>query len=186
MREKKMRGRIETQEEHLSVAVKPAHQDRSTVILLLIAAMVAIGGISFAVGRVTAGGGTGTSNTGTTGRGFPGGGRNFSFAPGQSFDPGQFGGRGIGGGGAVTGTVVSVSGTSMTVKLANGSTVTIDLSGTTTYHSQTAATSSDVQPGATVQVTIDVSGLAGPSGAPAPSASGIRSVSAKDVLIETP
>jgi hypothetical protein len=179
-------------EEQVATAVKPAKQDRTTMILLLIAAMVAVGGIAFAVGRVTAG--TTTASTGDNNRygGFPGGGREMpSLAPGQTLNPGQFPGGNQGGpngqamgmGGAVSGTVQSIDANSITIKLSSGSTVTVSLTGTTTYHSETTASASDVKAGSTVRVTIDASGL---GGMPNPSASGDRTVTAGDVLIETP
>jgi len=171
----------------------PAKQDRTTMALLLVAAFVAVGGIGFAVGHVTAGGATAAA-TGLGGRGGQGGfGRNFpSLAPGQTFDTSQFGaGRagGLGGGvaGGVTGTVQSVDGSSITIQEASGTSVTIDLSGTTTYHSAAAASSGDVKIGSSVTVQIDTSALA--SEAPNPSATGAlggRTLTAKDVLINQP
>jgi hypothetical protein len=173
----------------------PAKQDRTTVALLLVAAFVAVGGVGFAVGHVTAGGGAAaaTSALGGRGGGAGFGGRNFSFAPGTSFNPAQFGNGGAGRGGlggvaaGVTGTVQSVTPTSVTIQEANGTSVTIDISGTTTYHGETAAAAGDVKVGSSVTVQIDTSALA--SGAPNPSASGGlggRTLSAKDILIANP
>jgi hypothetical protein len=163
---------------------KPAKQDKTTLALLLVAAFVAVGGVGFAVGHVTASGGTG--NAGASGRGgFAG--RNFaSLAPGQTFNVGAFTNRGGVGAGGVTGTVQSISadGTTITVQLANGTIVTVDLTGTTTYHGETSASSSDVKVGASVTVQVDTSAAA--SQTPAPNASGGRTVSAKDVLITNP
>jgi hypothetical protein len=156
--------------------------------LLFVAALVAVGGIGFAVGHLTAPGASAAANP--TGRGGFGG-RNFpSLAPGQTLNPGQFGGagRGVGGvSGGITGTVQSINGSSMTVQLADGSTVTIDLSTATTYHSAAAASPSDVKVGTTVTVQIDTSALA--SETPAPGASGLaggRTLKAKDILITQP
>jgi hypothetical protein len=164
--------------------VKPAKQDKTTLILLLIAAFVAVGGVGFAVGHMTASGGT--ANAAASGRGGFGG-RNFaSLAPGQTFNVGAFAGRaGIGAGG-VSGTVVSISadGSTMTVQLANGTIVTVDLTGSTTYHGETSASSSDVKVGSSVTVQVDTSAAA--SQTPAPNASGSRTVSAKDVLVTNP
>ena len=97
------------------------------------------------------------------------------------------GGVGFGGASSVSGTVSSINGTQLTITLTNGSTVTIDLSGTTTYHNETAASSGDVKAGSTVTVQIDTSALA--NATPNPSASGGlggRTLTAKDVLITTP
>lgn len=175
----------------MTVTTRPAKRDRSTTILLLIAALVAIGGIAFALGRLTASpAAAASSNNGTGARRFAGA---FpSLAPGESFNPGAFaGGRGLGGVGGVSGgiegTVVSVNGSTLTLKLANGTTETIDLSGSTTYHSETAATAGSVQTGSQVLVQIDTSALASES--PNPSASGAlggRTLTAKDVLLVTP
>ena len=177
-------------EEHVTTTVRPAKHDRTTMMLLLVAAFVAVGGVGFAIGHLTAPATSAAANaTGApggfgAGRGFP------SLAPGQSFDPSQFGGgagarTGLGGvAGGVTGTVQSVSATTMTIQEANGTTVTIDLTGSTTYHSETSASSSQVKTGTSVTVQIDTSAVA--SETPAPGASGGRTLSAKDVLITNP
>jgi hypothetical protein len=157
--------------------------------LLFIAALVAVGGIGFALGHLTAPGATAAANA--TGRGGFGGRNIPSLAPGQTLNPGQFGGAGrVGAGGVsggVTGTVQSIDGSKMTVQLADGSTVTIDLSTTTTYHSAAPASAGDVKVGTTVTVQIDTSALA--SETPAPGASGLgggRTLKAKDILITQP
>ena len=179
----------------MTVAARPAKQDRTTIVLLFIAALVAVGGIGFAVGHLTAGSSAAAANGPGTSRG-PGGFARASLAPGQTFDAGQFG-RGTGGvgglgglggvAGGVTGTVQSINGTTMTITLANGTTETIDLPSSTTYHNETAGSSSDVKVGGSVVVEIDTSALASES--PNPSASGGlggRTLTAKDVLITTP
>lgn len=168
--------------------VRPKKQDRATIALLLIAAFVAVGGIGYAVGHLTA---PSAAAANPSGRG--GAGRNFpSLAPGQTFNPGDFGGgfggRGLGSiAGGVSGTVQSISGTQITVQLANGTVETIDISGSTTYHSETSASSGDLTVGSSVTVQIDTSALASQS--PNPSASGAlggRTLTAKDVLITQP
>jgi hypothetical protein len=140
-------------------------------VLLGLALVVAVGGVAFAAGRATApasaaaAGRTGFGQGGAGGQGFGG--------PGASGAPG----RGFGGGaGAVSiqGTVEAIDGSSMTIKLPSGQTVTIGLNGSTTYHSQTAATASDVTSGSSVIVQLQGRGGAGggqpgASGAPAPS-----------------
>jgi hypothetical protein len=164
-----------------ALAAKPKKQDRTTLALLMVAALIAIGGVGFAVGRSTAPAvtspGTGDNN--------PFGGRgNFpSLAPGQTFNLGQFGGapRGAGAGGAVAGTVQSIDATSITVKLTDGSTVKVLLTGTTTYHSETAASSGDVHAGATVRIQTATAAAASASGQ-----SGQRTLTAGDVLITNP
>jgi preprotein translocase subunit YajC len=164
-----------------SRATKP---DRATMALLLIAAFVAVGGIGFALGHLTAPAASGAANA-SFGRGF--GGRP-SLAPGQTLAAGNGAGRGVVGvSGGVSGTVQSIDGSTMTVQLANGTTVTIDLTGSTTYHSETSASAADVKVGSSVVVQVDTSALA--SGSPVPGASGApgaRTVTAKDVLVTNP
>ena len=137
--------------------------------LLLVGALVAIGGVAFAVGRVTApaaaaptglGAGAGRGNGAENGFGGPGG-----FGGG-----GGFGGRGAGGL-SVTGTVVSIDATSIQIKLADGTTETLNLGSSVTYRDSTAGSASDVAPGATVQVSLALGGGTGPtaSGQPRPS-----------------
>jgi hypothetical protein len=168
-------------DEELARGPKPRKQDRATLALLAVAGLIAMGGVGFAVGRSTAPAGTPTGN----GNGaFPGGGRGAfgSFVPGGSFNPG--GGAFRIGGAGITGTVESIDSGSMTVKLADGSTVTILLTGTTTYHSETAATAGDVQTGTTVRVQVTTG--AQPGGSPAAGSStrpGSRTLTAGDVLI---
>jgi hypothetical protein len=171
----------------------PAKQDRATLMLLLVAAFVAVGGIGFAIGHVTAQGATANATSAAPGGrgGFGGRGGNFpSLAAGQTFNTSQFGaGRGGLGGftGGVSGTVQSVTATSITIQEASGTSVTIDLSGNTTYHSEAAASAGAVQVGKSVTVQIDTTALASES--PNPSASGAlggRTLIAKDVLITNP
>jgi hypothetical protein len=56
----------------------------------------------------------------------------------------------------IEGTVDSVSATTLTLKLASGQTIQIALDPSTTYHSQTNASSSDVVTGGKVQVQISL------------------------------
>jgi len=171
------------------VIVAAKKGDRTFRILLAVGLLVAVGGVTFAVGRVTApaaattrggfanggfaNGGTGAGGTGTGGTGI---GR----------------GTGFGGGVLVTGTVDSVSGSTMILKEANGSTVTVNLAGTTKYHAQAAATAADVTAGKQVQVQVDIAGAFGGAGLPgaSPAASGTgattRAVTATDVTLVTP
>jgi preprotein translocase subunit YajC len=176
-------------DDRLRPARKPAKQDRTTMILLLVAAFVAVGGISFALGHLTAPSAAAAANQGGRLGGFNGRGALSSLAPGQTFSPGEFGGRGGLGGlaGGVSGTVQSITSTSITIQEANGSTLTINLDGTTTYHAAAAASPSDVTVGSSVTVQIDTSALA--SQTPNPGATGAlggRSLTAKDILITNP
>lgn len=146
------------------VVAKPARKSGGISILnvaLGVAVLVATAGVAFAVGRTTAPAAAPTQLAGIT----PGGGRFFTNGgPGASFDPnGGFGagpganngngngGRfGFGGGPTIQGTVDSVTEDSVTIKTADGNTITIGLDSTTTYHQQADATASDVEAGKTV------------------------------------
>ncbi len=124
-------------------------------VLLGLAVAVAIGGVAFAAGRMTAP----AAAAGGFGRNVPGG-----FQGGGYFGRGYFGGAGdgqggrglLGGGGGATiqGTVTSVSADKITITTAGGQTVDIALDGSTTYHEQSSATSGDVKTGGTVIVRL--------------------------------
>jgi len=166
--------------------------DRSGLVLVL-AAFVAIGGITFALGRATApaaagGAPGGNGQAGQAGQqgGISGG----SFDPNASFDPTTMGRPG-GGSATITGTVSGVSGSTLTIATAAGTTVEVDTSGAT-WHKQAAATASDVTTGTTVQVAASGLGAlggfgpggaaSGASAAPAASAA-TTTVTATDVTI---
>jgi len=142
-------------------------------LLMALAALVAIGGIAFAAGRLTA-----PAAANATGN-RPGGGQlpSVSFAPGASFDPGSpFGARAM----SITGTVQSLSGDSLTIKTDAGTTLTVDVSGAT-YHVQANAAAADVTVGTDVRVQVGggVSGqAAGASASP-----GAQTMTASDVTI---
>jgi hypothetical protein len=142
-----------------------ARRAGSTTALLAIAAMVALGGIGFAVGRATAPDRSGTVTTNAaTANGVPVQGAAPSGAAALGAIPSGLagglddrGGPGVDGrldDGAptITGTVVSVSSSSMTIKLATGQTVTVATGSSTVYHAQTTAASTDVTAGASVVV----------------------------------
>ncbi len=111
-------------------------QDRTFTILLGVALVIAVGGVAFAVGRVTAPAAAPTTASRFAGGGFGAGGTGTAGAGTGGFARGGFGGV------LLTGTVSSISGNTMTLTEANGATVNVDLTGTTTYHSQAAATAS--------------------------------------------
>src|SRR5512140_3279105 len=116
-----------------AVLAPPKKADRTFSILLAVGLLIAVGGVAFAVGRVTAPAQAAATTRGGFGNGgFGNGGTGGAGAAGGG--AGGFGRGGFGGGVLVTGTVDSVSGTTMTLKEANGSTVTVNLAGTTTYH----------------------------------------------------
>jgi hypothetical protein len=176
-----------------AVAQRGGGSSRATTILLGVAAVIAIGGVAFAVGRMTAPAaaastsrfGTGGFRTGLTAEG--------SFAPGAG--RGAFGA--LGGAGAdigVSGTVQSISGNAMTVTTAAGETVTVDLSPSTTYHTATSASQSSVTSGSHVIVQVQFNRAAAGTGGgadtgvgAAPLASGApRTLNASDVTVVTP
>jgi hypothetical protein len=173
---------------------------RGTTLLFALAGLIAVGGVAFAVGRLTAPtAAAATGRFGTGAAGFRGQfGANASFAPGEA--RGFLGGGLAGAGGAadvtLRGTVQSINGNTMTLRTASGGTVTVDLSGSTTYHKQAAASSTDVTPGSQVLVQVQFD-RAGPGAAPlasgapagggAPLASGApRTFTASDVTVVTP
>jgi hypothetical protein len=168
--------------------------DRTFTILLAVGLLIAVGGVAFAVGRVTA-----PAQAATPRGNFGAGGFGGAAGAGAGTGAAGLGRGGFGGGVLVTGTVDSVSGTTMTLKEANGSTVTVNLASTTTYHAQAAATAADVTTGKQVQVEVQIAGGLGgqdvpgasPGAAanPSPPASGApvtRAVTARDVTIVTP
>jgi hypothetical protein len=155
---------------------------RATNILLGVALLVAVGGLAFAGGRVTAPAGA---------SGFPGGRAGFptgSFDPNQAggFDPNRAGGFAPGGDRAltITGTVKSLDGSTLVLTAGDGTEMTIDVSGST-YHTETAATASDVTSGSSVSVTVTgFGGFRGPNASAAPNGgAGSTSIKASDVII---
>ena len=124
------------------------------------AAIIAIGGVAFAIGRVTA--------AAPATAGFAPGGATI-VRPGGSFDPGTGPGPrfALGGGLTIDGTVTAIDADSITVKTADGEERTFDLDGSTTYREATDATASDVSVGDDVSVKVSNDGPV-----TAPSASG--------------
>ena len=174
------------------VPVVPANQppkrraSRLLDIALALAAILAIGGVAFAVGRATA------PAPAQAARGFNGNGG--FFRNGGSFDPGAGGGNGqgprfaFGGGGAlaIDGTVTAVSADNITIKRADGQEVTFDLTGTTAYHQATTAAASDVAVGDSVSVRVTPDGRlggGGQGGQAGATASGAPTLSASDVTV---
>jgi hypothetical protein len=123
-------------------------------VVLVVAAVVAVGGVAFAVGRNTAP----VAAAGQRGAGNFGGG-NFqrgSFDPTASGAPGGFlGNGGRGGGFNLTGTVKSVTADTLTITTANGQTLEFTLGAGTTYDAKTPTTASDVKAGSKVEVQLD-------------------------------
>ena len=139
-------------------------------IVMVAAAFVALGGVGFAAGRVTAPAPANAGNGGRGGQfGFPGG----SFTPGGSFAPGGNGGFGrIAGAVSITGTITEMTADHITLKLTNGSTITIPVDSNTAYHRQASASATDVTTGAQVQVQLSAGANGGGGGGQQPGASG--------------
>jgi hypothetical protein len=133
------------------VVAKKANGGRWVNVLLGAAAVIAVGGVAFAIGRSTA--------PATTG--FVPGGLVVDGGPVGSFDPNVVPGGGpggpamLGGGPTIQGTVTAVDADSITIKLASGDEVTLALDDETTYHESTTIDPSTVQVGDDVAVQAD-------------------------------
>jgi hypothetical protein len=174
-----------------SVIAKPKSSGgRGTSLLLMLAGAIAIGGIAFAAGRLTAPAAATTAGRFGNGQ-FPGNGQGL---PGDGQFPGN--GQGLAGRGAgfagisLAGTVDAVSADSITVKLESGTSITIPLDAKTTYHAAAAATAGDVTVGSEVRVTpgapaANPGASFDPNGSPGPGG-GISFGAASDVTIVEP
>jgi hypothetical protein len=151
------------------VPARPARRDPLPIVLAL-AALVAVGGVSFAGGRLTAPAAAVTGLPGTGQRGGQGNGQQGN-GPGNGQGNG-FGnvGRALGAGAAIKGTIAAVAADHITLRLDNGQSLDIPVDTGTTYHRQTSATSADVTTGAPVLVQMG-SNAAGGAGPVAPNAS---------------
>jgi hypothetical protein len=137
---------------------------------LVLAAVLAIGGVAFGVGRATAP--AAAFNRGP-----------FAFSDGNvrtpdgSFDPNGGPRGGFSGGPTIDGTVTALDGDNVTLKLADGTEMTFTLDSTTTYHQASDASASDVTVGDDVSVKVKggarVAPGADPSAAPKLSASDV-------------
>jgi hypothetical protein len=168
-------------------AAKPRARITLTSILLAAAAVVAVAGIAFAVGRVTAP--SGTANPNGFGRALNGGNgtfnaRNGAFpgANGNGNGGGLFGAAN--GGIELRGTVTSVDGDRITVQLANGQSVKVQTSSSTTYHTQASGSASDVSNGKSVIVQVGgATGLRGLFGQGGTGNTGTATIPATDVTV---
>ncbi len=130
------------------IARPEGRSGRGTSLLLVLAGAVAIGGIAFAAGRLTA---PAASATGLRGNGaLPGD----VTLPGNGALPGDGQGfPGRAGGVSIQGTVTEVTGDAITVELASGTTVTVPVDADTTYRSAATATADAVAVGSEVAIT---------------------------------
>jgi hypothetical protein len=152
-------------------------------VALGLALAVAIGGVAFAAGRMTAP--ASVSANGGDGRIFSGNGPGgLQFGGPNSGKDGQAGQGGQeprvigdGGGPSIEGTVTAVTADAITIKTASGQEITIALDSGTTYHQQSSATSSDVTAGGTVIVRLGFNrNGAGNGGASGPTAADVTVV----------
>jgi hypothetical protein len=133
-------------------------------VLLGAAAILAVGGVAFAIGRSTAP--AAAAGLGT----FPGGPNGVILSPNGSFDPGAAPGGGAGGPGlfgsgglTIEGTIASIDGDTVTITLESGETMEVTLDDDTTYHAATEASEDDVAIGDDVAVRLN-GGRIGPGG----------------------
>jgi hypothetical protein len=146
--------------------------------LVLVGALaIAIGGIAFALGRSTAPAAT------TTVTGF---GPGMMVGPQGSVAPGAGGPNGAGtgpmfasGGPTIDGVVASIGDGTMTITLASGETVTVNIDDATTYHSAAEASEEDVAVGDDVAVHVSGGGRFGVGA----NASAVPSLTAGDVTV---
>jgi hypothetical protein len=169
-----------------SVIARPASSGRGTSLLMVLAGAIAIGGLAFAGGRLTAPATT-TANGPGNGQQLPGNGQGFP-GNGQGF-PGR--GDAIGGGVTLAGTVTAVTADSITIELATGTSMTIPLDADTEYHAATAATRDEVAVGSEVTVspgvrTANPGASLDPNASPGPGLGGLSFGAATDVTVVEP
>jgi hypothetical protein len=154
-----------------AAVIKPRRSSNRLLDAALVAAAVlAIGGVAFGIGRATAPAAAFTGG----GIDFPGG---RVLTPNGSFDPNGGPRVGFSGGLTIDGTVTAIEGDKLTVKLADGTETTFTLDSTTAYHQATDASATDVTVGDDVSVKVKggarVAPGADPSAAPKLSASDV-------------
>jgi hypothetical protein len=154
--------------------VLPKRRSRWLDLVLGFAVVVAVGGIAFGVGRLTAPtasafGANGQGRTFTGGRG-----PNASLAPGETPGPGFRGG--FGGALSLQGTVTEIAADHISIKLDSGQTVQVPLDTSTAYHRETAAGSSDVKADTRVVVRFQPGGAGGVRTGQLPTASDVTIV----------
>jgi hypothetical protein len=121
-------------------------------ILLGVGLVVAVGGIAFAAGRLTA---PASASTATANGGDGGFGGRFGNNPNASLPPGGgFAGRGAGAI-ALEGTVTAVESSGITIQLTSGQSITIGTTSSTTYQKADPGTATDAAVGSNVLVQLD-------------------------------
>jgi hypothetical protein len=131
-------------------------------VLLAVAALIAVGGVTFAVGRLTAPAAATTRS--------PGSGAGGAFPGGQGGRQGALGGFLGAGGLTIRGTVTATTSSGITIRLVNGTTITIPTDSATTYHRQASASAGDVSSGS--EVLVELAGGGQGAGGQAPGGQG--------------
>jgi hypothetical protein len=169
----------------ISPVVPPAPRRRSggglTSILLGVALLFAVGGVSFAAGRLTGTSTVAASGSvptgGVTGRGNGNNGNGFGNGFGNGLGRGNGNGNGAGfAGGAgltISGTVTAIASDHLTIRTATGQTIDVPVDSATTYHRQADASAGDLSTGSSVDVSLSgrLGAGVGPGRSPAPRAS---------------
>lgn len=151
---------------------KPRSSGKAVTYLLGLAILVAVAGIAFAGGRLTAPAASNRTGFGANG------GTTFT-RPGASGVPEA---AGFGAGGVtLRGTVSAVSATSLTIKTTSGQSVTVDLGSATTYHQSTGASSAVITTGASVEIGVNGTGVSRGT-----AASAAPAITATDVTVVSP
>lgn len=128
---------------------RPRRTSRRLLVALGLAGALAVGGLAFAVGRITAPAAAAT---------FPGGAQppgGFQGPGGQGQGPGGFGGFG-GGGLGVEGSITALDGDTLTLETADGSSITVNLSADTAFAREESAAKEDIGEGDEVRVEIEL------------------------------
>jgi hypothetical protein len=152
------------------VAVKPKGSGSKLLnVVLGLAVVVAIGGVAFAAGRLTAPASAATNAAGGIGFGAgAGAGAGFGNGPRASGAPGNFRGGAAGfgagfGGAGLRGTVTAVTSTGITLTVGQ-TTLDVPTDASTTYHNQAAGAPADVTVGSTVLVELGAGAGGGAGG----------------------
>lgn len=178
-----------------AASAKPARSNGRAgagTIVLAVGLIVAVGGVAFAVGRVTAPAAPAAATTRSAGGAY-GGPLGVNGQPTGSFVPGADGFRAFGGAvGGLTGTVAAITADTLTIQVGgtSGRTIEIPLSSSTAFHAETPATAADVSVGAEVTVRTERTATqSGQQGGQGPGAGGPPDLTigtATDVTIVAP
>jgi hypothetical protein len=178
----------------------PPRRTSTSTVLLSVAGLVAVAGIAFAGGRLTAPAAAAVLPAGFTGTGLGSGTGTGGFGNGAGDTNGNRAGFGglRGAGGAINATVTAVAPDHITVQLggATGPSIDIKTDATTTYHTQQAASASAVTTGSKVLIQFATPAAGSsprpsfqPGASPAPGggfANAFSSRVAKDITVLAP